>query len=202
MSNKIWIIGCCAVSFVAWGTWTVFRSATSAPKARSSAVAARGVPKAATAEAAFAFAPRPAPSVAVVPSKKTEAASERDSPEPPPVTGRPESLNDYASMLDVIHQQDTRDRKWEIGAEQRLKGLFDTIQVPGARVASMDCRASLCKVVVDNADLETMERSHLELSHSYAWTGPVLRVREEPDSPTNFRMILFFGREGRDMPGS
>jgi hypothetical protein len=36
--------------------------------------------------------------------------------------------------------------------------------------------------------------------HSFFWSGPGVIARAAPDSDTDFRLVAFFGREGRELP--
>jgi hypothetical protein len=136
------------------------------------------------------------PAAVLAPTASAAAAetSEAPPPEPPRLS---ENLEQYRDYLDSVFRNDARDRNWETTAESRIREGIAKAQVAGSRVVSLECRASLCKTVIDGGDQQTLSKVSDEIMHAFFWSGPGMVARAAPNSDTDFRLIAFFGREGR-----
>jgi hypothetical protein len=135
-----------------------------------------------------------APVVSAAPSPEPEDSAEL---EPPRLS---DNLQQYGEYRDGVFTGDTRDRSWEIEAETRLREGLQSLLVPGSSVLSLECRASLCKTVIDSRDLEVLSKVSSQVLHSFFWTGPAMITRTNPASESDFRLVAFFGREGQELP--
>jgi hypothetical protein len=144
-------------------------------------------------------APTSDPTWVVAPAVSASAPAAQDSVElePPRLS---DDLHQYSEYLDVVFQGDQRDRAWEVEAEARLRNGLGKIRVPGSHVLSIECRASLCKTVIDSQDQDTLAKVSAQVLHSFFWTGPGMITRTSPESATDLRLVAFFGREGQELP--
>ena len=116
-------------------------------------------------------------------------------------------LPDYRDYLQTVFTEDSRDRAWQGQAETRLKEGLAKLSSADLRVDSVECRASLCKVVLrGSADadggLSTIADAKRELIRPSFWAGPGLIVSDPTEPGADPRVTAFFGREDRPLPGS
>lgn len=112
------------------------------------------------------------------------------------------NLEDYRDYLDLYFGQTGRDRVWEATAEPRLRTNLTRLESPAVRLESLECRADLCKAIMSGDNDETLLQTKSGIVRGHFWAGPMVLVSTEPTSPTDFRFVAFFGREGRELPDS
>lgn len=140
----------------------------------------------------------PAPVIApAVSAAAAEAPTEPVMPEPPRIS---ENMEQYKEYLDVVFQHDARDRNWEVEAEGRIRTGIAKVQVPGVHVVSLECRATLCKSIIDSSDQATLNKVTDQIMHGFFWPGPGMYARVSPNNDKDLRLVAFFGREGRELP--
>lgn len=132
----------------------------------------------------------------VAPTASAEPAAEAPAPEPR-IT---DDLTQYRDYLDAMFQEDTRDRSRETAAEARIRSGIEALRAEGSRILSVECRASMCKTVLDSADQAALERLSGSIGRSFFWTGEAMFTRVDPTSDKDFRLVVFFGREGQNLP--
>lgn len=140
------------------------------------------------------------PAVVLASAASAATAVETSDPVPAEPPRMSDNLEQHRDYLDAVFQNDLRDRNWETTAESRIREGIAKAQVAGSRVVSLECRANLCKTVIDSRDQQTLSKVSDEILHGFFWSGPGLVARAAPNSDTDFRLIAFFGREGRELP--
>lgn len=124
------------------------------------------------------------------------APEEEPAAEPPKLS---DNLDEYRDYLTVVFDQDMRDRSWEVTAEARVRDGLAKLDMQGARVQSLECRASLCRVVMDADDAGPVDNAKSAILHSMFWSGPRLVTGGAGDEGAH-EVVAFFGREGRELP--
>lgn len=111
---------------------------------------------------------------------------------------------------EVIEQMDERffseplDPGWSQQARRRVEQLGGMMP-KGARVVSLDCRTSLCRMEMSHPNLESFQdfvRQGL-LGGGYEWDGPVMAaVKGDPHQPGELLTVAYLAREGTDLSPS
>src|SRR5262249_54911828 len=120
-----------------------------------------------------------------------------DTPEPPKLS---DNLHDYRDFLDFNFQQDERDRGWEVTAERKLHEMLPKFESQAIHVNSVECHASLCKVILRGEDSENMTNAKVSLLHSQIWEGQMMVVDAADSRPNDLRVVAFFARPERPLP--
>lgn len=128
--------------------------------------------------------------------ERAPAPEEEPAAEPPKLS---DNLEDYRDYLAVVFDQDLRDRSWEMTAETKVRDGLAKLDMKGARVRSLECRASLCRLVMDADDPGPVDNAKSSILHSMFWEGPKLVTSGAGQGGAN-EVVAFFGREGREMP--
>jgi hypothetical protein len=139
----------------------------------------------------------PAPAVATPATTPSRASADEDEPNPSRVS---DNMQDYQEYLGLVFDSEGRDRVWEMAAENRLRDGVAKLETLGARVQALDCRASLCKLVLTSSDAATLDAVKARFQDNVPWPGPGMVASVPPTHPNDFRVVVFLGREGRELP--
>jgi hypothetical protein len=121
----------------------------------------------------------------------------------PPTEIRPrlsDNPDRYREFLGVAFEQDAHDESWKPAAEAQIRTGIEPLRVQGVMVRNLECRATLCRLVLTGSDPTVSDRAKLELLPRTRWRGPGVVSSAPPERPNEFRIVAFFGREGRDLP--
>jgi hypothetical protein len=140
-----------------------------------------------------------APAPAITTTASTLSPGTTDEGEPPP-SRVSDNMQDYQEYLGLVFDSEGRDRAWENVAEGRLREGVAKLESLGARVQVLECRTSLCKLVLTSSDATTLDALKSQFLDKVSWSGPGMLANVPPTHPTDFRVVAFLGREGRELP--
>jgi hypothetical protein len=143
------------------------------------------------------LADAPSPNAATMAATATRASTDEGEPSGSRVS---DNLHDYQEYLGVVFDSEGRDRAWETVAEGRLRDGVLKLEALGARIQTLECRATLCKVVLAGPDAATLDALKAQFLDNVSWHGPGMLASVPPTHPTDFRVVAFLGREGRELP--
>jgi hypothetical protein len=143
------------------------------------------------------IAPQPQPKAAAAPVPPVEAENSEDSPGTEPAPLEPA---DQVAFVESVHTDEPVDRSWAADAAHKLDAGLQRYIKAGARLMSVDCRTSLCKVRVSHRD-ENDQTTFVEnafMSSDY-WPGARMAWRQE-QADGSVTSELFFAKDGAPMP--
>jgi hypothetical protein len=165
-----------------------YRVTTDTPAAELPVAAAPALPE--------PIAPPPRPEAAATPSPPAEPVSEDSANEEPAAPEPPDQI----AHAENLHTSEAVDRGWAADAAQKLDTGLQRYVKTGARLLSVDCRTSLCKVLVSHRD-DTDQSTFVEAAFASSdyWRGARMAWRQEqPDGSVTSE--LFFVKDGQPLP--
>jgi hypothetical protein len=111
---------------------------------------------------------------------------------------------------EVIEQLDERffteplDPGWSQEARRRAE-QFGGLLPKGARVLSLECRSSICRMETTQPSLEAFQNFMRQglLAGGHEWNGPVMAaVKGDPNKPGEVLTVTYLAREGADLSPS
>jgi hypothetical protein len=111
------------------------------------------------------------------------------------------------SPREIAEQMDERffgewiDPGWRHEATPRAEKLRATLP-EGARVVSLECRSSMCRVEMSHPNLEAFQGFVREslLGSGREWDGPLMAtLMSDPGQPGEVRAVAYLAREGADL---
>jgi hypothetical protein len=138
--------------------------------------------------------------VAPQPGEVREEASSRSPSAPPPEVRAEEVLE----QLDERFFSEPLDPGWSHEARRHAEQFGGTMP-KGARVLSLECRSSLCRMETTQPNLESFQdfvRQGL-LGGKHEWKGPIMAaVKSAPNQPGEILTVTYLAREGVDLSPS
>ncbi len=112
----------------------------------------------------------------------------------------PPAPEDTIANMDVVYAAQPADRGWGAASARKLEDGLGRFTDSGSRIQSVDCRTSICKVVVSHPDVS---RQQSFVSGAFGttdyWTGPRAAIRKV-DPNGDVSTLAFFGRDGTSLP--
>lgn len=113
------------------------------------------------------------------------------------------STDEVSARAEASFRQETVDRGWATGAEQRISTQVGAVLGDPAALRSLECRDSLCRmetVHASDVDYRTFTQRALIGGTERIWDGGFF-ITKEGDAPDGKVMaVAYLVREGRDLP--
>lgn len=169
------------LAFALWAS-LASGSSTSATSTSSSATAP-ALPVA----AAPAPTPRPAPAL---------PAALPPPPQPPPSPERiaEDGVLDRRARLQAQFTAQPIDASWATAASRQLGDDLEKHATPEARVRSVECRSTVCRIEVGPGPREALQQIMQSWARHRTWTGAAFAAAEGDT------VVLFVGKPGTELP--
>lgn len=140
------------------------------------------------------------------PARSPEPSQQEQRAQSPAMEGLEVSPHE-PSPQELVEQMDARffsegvDLDWSREARPRAERFGVTLP-EGARIVSLECRSSMCRVEMSHPSLESFQgfihQSVLRGEHE--WNGPVMAaIKSDPRQPGEIQAVAFLAREGIDL---
>jgi hypothetical protein len=120
---------------------------------------------------------------------------------PPAPDGAESSSDDQRAHLQVRFAAERTDTAWATASRQALHDELGRFASADARLQEVECRSSMCRVVLTLNSPEAGTRFMESWLHERTWTGPGFVAPEDASPGGDAKsMVVFLGRPGTQLP--
>jgi len=112
------------------------------------------------------------------------------------------SSDDQRAHLQAWFAGERTDTAWAVASQRALHDDFERFASADARPRDIECRSSLCRIVLTLSSPEAGSRFMESWLHERSWTGPGFVATQDtsPGGDPRSSMIVFLGRPGTELP--
>jgi hypothetical protein len=204
MKQLFWTGALLVVALVAM--WRV--TAVRAERAEAEIAALRRVTEILSARAPQAGGPAPREIVVAQPTPaaeppSSERAKGRPSAQAAPRTSSETTYADMRAYFQTSLEAQGVDVNWSRDAGRNLRAMFDQMAIPATKVASVDCRQTICRTELthgSDGDARAFMQKWMYGGGRTQWKGPVTGGVEETEADGTVRSVFYLAREGTELP--
>jgi hypothetical protein len=150
----------------------------------------------------------PAVAAATTPEATPVGIERLDRPQPPrprptsstsPRPTREQAVTGAVTRLDTAMANEPADGRWFSSVERDVRALLASPNGHGARLQSLACKSSLCRVEVSHGDPEAQEAFLERLTYLAPFDSEGL-IRRVAGADGTQRTVVYFARQGHRLP--
>jgi hypothetical protein len=147
---------------------------------------------------------QPRPRSALPTSASSGPAPEAIEPSPAPErrrrAGPAPSENERREYAALVFEQEPYDATWSTESRRTLATKLEPLAGNGTQVRAVECRSSLCRIVLRQDDADVGEEFVRTFIHSNVWPGAGTAIRGEPDAQGARELVLYLAKQGAALP--
>lgn len=120
-----------------------------------------------------------------------------------PAPPKPLETADLADAVEVEFRSQPDDASWSVGAREKLTDSLRPLAGDGARLRSVECRTSFCRVEMTHESTAAYDSfaHHMMDPSQRSWTGAVFSTRVgTPNDDGSSVTVTYLARDGYELP--